>query len=173
MKDERFPTQRKSKLDSRGDGQFQVFKRINDNAYKIDLPFKYNVLATSNISDLSPFDLDANSRMNHFEEGGNDTCFEGQIGHSSTRWKNGDFSILVRPITQARAKWLREDFRNLAKAIVEEMHQEWAKETKIPIHVDRQSKILLFVVNWALNLILAVLGHSPILVLFSLVILSI
>ena len=37
---ERFPTQRKSKLLPRGDGPFQVLERINDNAYKIDLPGK-------------------------------------------------------------------------------------------------------------------------------------
>ncbi|XP_043812189.1 uncharacterized protein LOC122723569, partial [Manihot esculenta] len=32
---ERFPNQRKNKLDARGDGPFQVLERINDNAYKI------------------------------------------------------------------------------------------------------------------------------------------
>ncbi|RDY04947.1 hypothetical protein CR513_11265, partial [Mucuna pruriens] len=34
---ERFPTQRKYKLQPRGDGTFQVLERINDNAYKLDL----------------------------------------------------------------------------------------------------------------------------------------
>ena len=38
MRKERFPNQRKSKLQPRGDGPFQVLERINDNAYKIDLP---------------------------------------------------------------------------------------------------------------------------------------
>ena len=51
----RFPTQRKSKLLPRGDGPFQVLERINDNAYKLDLPKEYNVSATFNVSDLSPF----------------------------------------------------------------------------------------------------------------------
>ena len=36
-----FPSQRKSKLMPRGDGPFQVLARINDNAYKIDLPGEY------------------------------------------------------------------------------------------------------------------------------------
>ena len=36
MQNERFPTQRKSKLQPRGDGPFQVLERINDNAYKLD-----------------------------------------------------------------------------------------------------------------------------------------
>jgi len=34
---ERFPNQRKSKLQPRGDGPFQVLERINDNAYKLTL----------------------------------------------------------------------------------------------------------------------------------------
>ena len=38
---ERFPSQRKSKFMPRGDGPFQVLARINDNAYKIDLPGEY------------------------------------------------------------------------------------------------------------------------------------
>ena len=33
MRKERFPAQRRSKLQSRGDGPFQVLERINDNAY--------------------------------------------------------------------------------------------------------------------------------------------
>ncbi|RDX97026.1 hypothetical protein CR513_20257, partial [Mucuna pruriens] len=50
--------ERKYKLQPRGDGTFQVLERINDNAYKLDLPTTY----------CNEFDL----RMNPFEEGGND-----------------------------------------------------------------------------------------------------
>ena len=59
-------------MDPRGDGPFQVLKRINDNAYKIDLPGEYNVSSTFNVADLSPFDF-SDSRSNLVEEGGNDT----------------------------------------------------------------------------------------------------
>ncbi|KAH9763304.1 hypothetical protein KPL70_001120 [Citrus sinensis] len=61
MRKERFPAQRRSKLIPRGDGPFQVVARINDNAYKLDLPGEYNVSATFNVSDLSPFDVDSSS----------------------------------------------------------------------------------------------------------------
>ena len=113
---------KKSKLDSRGDGLFQVLEMINDNAYKIDILGEYNVLATSNVFDFSPFDMDADSRTNLFEEGGNDTCSGGQIRHFSTKGQNGDFSMPEGPITRARAKRFRDDFGNLVKVIVEEMH---------------------------------------------------
>lgn len=51
-----FPTGRFGKLKPRDDGPFRVLKKINDNAYKIDLPGHYNVSATFNIADLSPFE---------------------------------------------------------------------------------------------------------------------
>ena len=60
MRKERFPDKRKSKLHPRGDGPFQVLERINDNAYKIDLPGEYNVSATFNVSDLSLFNVGSN-----------------------------------------------------------------------------------------------------------------
>ena len=58
MRKERFPVKRRSKLLPRGDGPFQVLERINDNAYKLELPGEYGVHATFNVSDLSPFHAD-------------------------------------------------------------------------------------------------------------------
>ncbi|GKV34692.1 hypothetical protein SLEP1_g43044 [Rubroshorea leprosula] len=72
MRKERFPAQRCSKLQPRGDGPFRVIARINDNAYKLELPSEYNVSATFNVSDLSPFDVGDDLRTNSFEERGND-----------------------------------------------------------------------------------------------------
>jgi hypothetical protein len=72
MRKERFPNQRKSKLQPRGDGPFQVLERINDNAYKIDLPGEYGVSATFNVADLTLFDTDFDSRSNPFEKRGDD-----------------------------------------------------------------------------------------------------
>ena len=72
MRKERFPAHRKTKLHPRGDGPFQILEKINDNAYKVDLLGEYNVSATFNVSDLSPFDVGEDSRSNPFEERGND-----------------------------------------------------------------------------------------------------
>ncbi|KAL4376207.1 hypothetical protein GQ457_02G026410 [Hibiscus cannabinus] len=63
---ERFPAQRRSKLLPRGDGPFQVVEKVNENAYKLDLPGEYNVSATFNVSDLTPFEDPADLRTNPF-----------------------------------------------------------------------------------------------------------
>ena len=55
MRKKWFPKQRKSKLQPRGDGPFQVLERINSNIYKIDLAGKYDVNATFNVIDLIVF----------------------------------------------------------------------------------------------------------------------
>jgi len=52
---QKFSKQRKSKLQPRGGGPFQVLERINDNAYKIYLFGEYRVSVTFNVSDLSLF----------------------------------------------------------------------------------------------------------------------
>ncbi|KAJ9544036.1 LOW QUALITY PROTEIN: hypothetical protein OSB04_023743 [Centaurea solstitialis] len=73
---DRFPKGRAGKLQPRADGPFKVLERINDNAYKIELPSHYNVSATFNVADLKPFvaeeDDSFDSRTSPFEEGEND-----------------------------------------------------------------------------------------------------
>nr|GEW09675.1 RNA-directed DNA polymerase [Tanacetum cinerariifolium] len=49
------------KLKPRGDGPFRVLKKINDNAYKIELLSHYNVFATFNVADLSPYKGDSDN----------------------------------------------------------------------------------------------------------------
>jgi len=75
MRKESFPKQRKSKLQPRGDGPFQVLERINSNAYKIDIPGEYGISPSFNVADLNPFvagDDSEHLRANAFQEGGND-----------------------------------------------------------------------------------------------------
>jgi len=52
-----FPNQRKSKLMPRRDGHFQVLKRINDNAYELNMLDTFLGSHTFNISDLTPFSV--------------------------------------------------------------------------------------------------------------------
>ena len=101
MRKERFPSQRRSKLLPRGDGPFQVLERINDNAYKLDLPGEYNVSATFNVTDLSPFDVGDALRTNPFQEEGND-------GGMAKEWSADPLEIPLVLITRARAKRFKE-----------------------------------------------------------------
>jgi hypothetical protein len=55
LRKDRFPDQRKSKLQPRADGPFKVLHKINDNAYEIDLTSTYGVSTSFNVADLSPF----------------------------------------------------------------------------------------------------------------------
>lgn len=78
LRKDRFPGGHFGKLQPRADGPFKVLKRINDNAYKIDLPGHYNVSATFNVADLTPYsptedDASPDLRPSHFQAGEDDT----------------------------------------------------------------------------------------------------
>ncbi|GJX10700.1 RNA-directed DNA polymerase [Tanacetum coccineum] len=76
LRKEHFPAGHFGKLKPRGDGLFRVLKKINYNAYKIELPGHYNVSATFNVADLSPYKGDSNdepdSGLSLFQEGDDD-----------------------------------------------------------------------------------------------------
>ena len=55
LRKERFPDLRKSKLMPRAAGPFMVLEKINDNAYKLELPADFGVSPTFNIADLKPY----------------------------------------------------------------------------------------------------------------------
>ena len=72
---ERFPDLRKSKLMARADGPFKVLERINDNAYKLDLPADFGISPTFNIVDLRPYfgeNDELDSQMTQIQEGEDD-----------------------------------------------------------------------------------------------------
>jgi hypothetical protein len=55
LRKEWFPELRKSKLMSRADGSFKILEKINDNAYKLQLPPEFGVSPIFNISDLRAY----------------------------------------------------------------------------------------------------------------------
>ena len=118
LRKERFAAQRKTKLHPRGDGPFQVLERINENAYKIDLPSHYgNVSATFNVSDLSLYDA-GDSRTNLFEEGGND---EDHQASTDSKFKAKDpLQHIGGPMTRAKAKQVREALQGLVMKLQDE-----------------------------------------------------
>lgn len=68
MRKERFPMQKKSKLQPQGHSLFLVIGWINDKAYKIDFLDKYNVGVIFNVFYLSSFDIGKDLITNLFEE---------------------------------------------------------------------------------------------------------
>ena len=113
MRKERFPVQRRSKLLPRRNGPFQVVAQINNNAYKLDLPGEYNVSATFNVSDLSPFNVGEDSRMNPFEKRGNDENYQG----NTIKTSSDPLHIHGGPITRARAKKMQAALNGLIEKI--------------------------------------------------------
>jgi hypothetical protein len=55
LRKERFLELRKSKLMSNAAGPFKILPKINDNAYKLELPPEFRVSPSFNISDLRPY----------------------------------------------------------------------------------------------------------------------
>ena len=133
MRKERFPVKRCSKLLPRGDDPFQVLERINDNAYKLDLLGKYDVSATFNVTDLSPFDVGDDLRANPFQEEGND-------GDQDTASKNL-VQVPIWPVTRAQVK----KFKDVLNGLIQEL---WAQANSWrPIEHDPrgQQKIIILI----------------------------
>jgi hypothetical protein len=55
LRKDRFHDLRKSKLQPRAAGPFKVLHKINDNAYKVELPADFGVSSSFNIADLTPY----------------------------------------------------------------------------------------------------------------------
>jgi len=50
-----FPSKHKSELVRRANCPFEMLERVNDNAWKVNLPMDYGVSSTFNVADLSPY----------------------------------------------------------------------------------------------------------------------
>nr|AAX95158.1 retrotransposon protein, putative, Ty3-gypsy sub-class [Oryza sativa Japonica Group]ABA92365.1 retrotransposon protein, putative, Ty3-gypsy subclass [Oryza sativa Japonica Group] len=100
---DRFPELRKSKLMPRADGPFKIVEKINDNAYKLELPPKFGVSPTFNISDLKPYlgeEDELESRTTSIQEGEDDADITASDTH------NNPPTVIQGPITRARARQL-------------------------------------------------------------------
>jgi hypothetical protein len=103
LRKERFPDLRKSKLMRRADGPFKVLEKINENAYKVDLPADFGVIPTFNIADLTPYlgeEDELESRTTQMQEGEDDV----DINTSNTSAPT--HNQISGPITRARARQL-------------------------------------------------------------------
>jgi hypothetical protein len=72
LRKDRFPTLCRSKLMPRATGPFKMLKKINDNAYVLDLPVEYGVSSSFNVADLKPYageDEELVSRTTSIQEG--------------------------------------------------------------------------------------------------------
>ena len=129
------PNTKAFQVASKGDGPFQVIARINDNVYKLDLSGEYNVSATFNIFDLSPFDVGEDSRMNPFEERENDENYQGNTIKDS----NDHLHIHVGLITRGRAKKIQVALNGIIEkiwienAIQDARHHELGLERRLGI----------------------------------------
>ncbi|RZB80907.1 Transposon Ty3-G Gag-Pol polyprotein [Glycine soja] len=139
MRKERFPEQRKSKLQPRGDGPFQVLERINDNAYKVELPGEYNVSSTFNVSDLSLFDADGESdlRTNPSQEGENDEDMAKNKGKDPLEGLGG-------PMTRARTRKAKEALQQVLSILFEYKPKFQGEKSKVEMCDRRHPVILLF-----------------------------
>jgi hypothetical protein len=97
LRKERFLELRKSKLMSRAAGPFKILAKINDNAYKLELPPEFRVSPSFNISDLRPYlgeEDEMPSRTTSIQEGEDDE----DINTSATMIHSVE---IVGPITRS------------------------------------------------------------------------
>ncbi len=88
LRKDRFPTQRKSKLSARSDGPFKILEKVNDNAYKLELPSSYGVSSTFNVADLVPFheaDMLPSLRSSFSKEGEDEVGLTTSNSHELTK----------------------------------------------------------------------------------------
>ena len=120
IRKERFSAHSKSKLQPRGYGPFHMLERINDNAYKVDLPGEYGVSATFNVSDLTLFDIGDYLRSKPFKERGDD---EDQP-NTKRNHVSDPLKVPIGPITRNRAKKIKEALNRLVQNIWSKMDLE-------------------------------------------------
>ena len=111
LRKDRFPDLRKSKLMPRAAGPFKVLERINDNAYKLELPADFGGVSPAfNIADLKPYfgeHEEEASRTTSIQEGEDDediSTTDTTVAPAATHPHASP--LLQGPLTRARARQL-------------------------------------------------------------------
>ncbi|WVZ70565.1 hypothetical protein U9M48_019224 [Paspalum notatum var. saurae] len=134
LRKDRFPDLRKSKLMPRADGPFKIIEKINDNAYKLELPPEFGVSPTFNIADLTPYlgeEDELESRTTSLQEGEDDEDISPMYTTESPP------SVLQGPITRARARQLNQ--QRIRKGLDTSKESERNKED-VQVKLEAQSK---------------------------------
>jgi hypothetical protein len=127
FRQERFPSKRKTKLHPRGDGPFEVIRRLNNNAYQIAIPPEWGVSNSINISglkrvdinELDLFDNPYDLRSDPLKLGGNDVIQE-SIPHPLDPIPRKDHLIIGNgPETRSQRKNRLEALNLLITDLVE------------------------------------------------------
>ena len=93
------------------------------------MPGEYNVSATFNVTNLSPFDVGDYLRINPFQEEGNDRGM-------AREWSADPLEISLGPLTEARAKRFKEALNVLIRdAQVDKAHVFNSKEETRIVYV--------------------------------------
>ncbi|WVZ80454.1 hypothetical protein U9M48_027927 [Paspalum notatum var. saurae] len=110
LRKDRFLDLRKSKLMPRADGPFKIIEKINDNAYKLELPPEFGVSPTFNIADLKPYlgeEDELESRTTPLQEGEDDEDISPMLTSDTPS------VVMHGPLTRARARQLNQQERNM------------------------------------------------------------
>ncbi|WVZ81146.1 hypothetical protein U9M48_028561 [Paspalum notatum var. saurae] len=105
LRKDRFPDLRKSKLMPRADGPFKIIEKINDNAYKLELPPEFGVSPIFNIADLKLYlgeEDELESRTTPLQEGEDDE------GISPMLTSDTPSVVMHGPLIRARARQLNQ-----------------------------------------------------------------
>ena len=98
-----------------------MLERINDNAYKLDLPSEYGgVSATFNVTELTPCKLDPDLRTNHLEEGGDDIPLGAQVDEIDEPVPTHT-SRVDGPLTRGRLRTLQEALPTIISLLLEDL----------------------------------------------------
>jgi hypothetical protein len=110
-------------------------EKINDNSCKVVLPGEYNLSATFNVSDLSPFDAGDDSRTNLLRKGG----MVGMVGRILKQVPDG-------PITRSRVKKIKEAMQGLVQSTWAEFANLLSRTPTFEMGLKEEESTLILVV---------------------------